>query len=259
VKTRSIDAQPGTQAVARAIRVLLAFSDERPTWGLKPLSDHLGLNKTTVHRLLSVLEREELIRRLPGSEQYRLGPEAIALGGRALRATGLREAARPALEELARATRETVTLEVLIGSDVLIVDEVTSSRLLSGAGELGVRYPAHATATGKVLLAGLGSDGAEAAGDLRQLTPRTITDRARLGKVLRQVERDGYARNVEELERGFDAVGAPVRDGTGDVVAAVGVGGPSIRMRDGDARALVGAVCAAGAAISRRLGHRSEG
>lgn len=259
VKTRSIKAHPGTQAVGRAMHVLLAFTDERPTWGLKPLADHLRLNKTTVYRLLSVLEREELIRRLPETDLYRLGPEAIALGGRALRATGLREAARADLETLAQKTRETATLEVLVGSEVLIVDEVSGSRLLSGAGELGVRYPAYATATGKVLLAALGEDGSATAGELRALTARTITDRVRLEKVLRQVERNGYARNVEELEQGFAAVGAPIRDGTGDVVAAIGAGGPVVRIRKGDYRTLVEAVCTAAGAISRRLGYRPEG
>ena len=77
--------------------------------------------------------------------------------------------------------------------------------------------------------------------------------------MLRQVERDGYARNVEELERGFAAVGAPIRGGTGDVVAAVGVGGPATRLRGEEVERLVGAVRSAAASISRRMGYRPEG
>ena len=65
----SKEAPAGAQAVGRALDVLLAFTDDRPAWGLTPLADHLKLSKTTVHRLLSVLEAAELIGRRPGTDR----------------------------------------------------------------------------------------------------------------------------------------------------------------------------------------------
>jgi len=112
----------GTQAVRRAIALLKAFSDGAPERGLADLAAAARLHKTTAFRLLSALASEGLVVRVPGSQTYRLGPEAIALGGRALRANDLRSVARPALAALAARSGETATLETLVEGDVLIVD-----------------------------------------------------------------------------------------------------------------------------------------
>lgn len=238
--------------MTRALSLLAAFTDERPEWSLTGLASQAGLNKTTTHRLLTALEESGLVARDEEKELYRLGPEAIAMGGRAMRANPLREVARHELEVLARETGETATLEILVGMMVLIVDEAAaSSRLLAGGGEVGMHYPAHATGTGKVLLAAAGFDPIR---PLEGATPKTVTDPAALRGELRAAEAQGYAWNVEELERGFAAVGAPIRDGSGRVVAAVGVGGPVTRLADDDFATATQAVVRAARRISTRLG-----
>ncbi len=250
---RSTNAQPyrGTQAITRALGLLRAFTDDTPAWSLTRLAQASGLNKTTTLRLLRALEHEGFVAREDGADRYRLGPEAIAIGARASRANPLRMAARAELETLARETGETATLEVLVGTDVLIVDEVAGSRLMA-AGEIGVLYPAHATGTGKVLLAaahGVLPD------QLVALTPCTITDAAQLRRELEAADAAGFAWNREELERGFAAVGAPVRDGSGMVTAAIGLGGPITRMLEEEA-GHVEAVLRAARQVSHRLGDR---
>ena len=239
----------GTQAIARALRLLRAFSDDTPAWSLTRLATASGLSKTTTLRLLRALEQEGYVAREEDTDRYRLGPEAIALGARASRANPLRGVARPSLEELARETGETATLEILVGTDVLILDEAAGRRLMS-AGEIGVLYPAHATGTGKVLLAASKTPLPE---PLLALTPKTITDAVRLRSVLEKAEVDGYAWNEEELERGFAAVGAPIRDGSGAVVAAIGLGGPVTRMLEA-APTHIAAIVRAAHQISHRLG-----
>ena len=241
----------GTQAISRALGLLRAFTDETPAWSLTRLAEATGLNKTTTLRLLRALERDGFVAREDGAERYRLGPEAIAIGARAARANPLRQAARAELEMLARETGETATLEVLVGGDVLIVDEVAGRRLMT-AGEIGVLYPAHATGTGKVLLAAARVPPPE---HLAALTPNTITDPARLRLELDAAEAAGYAWNREELERDFAAVGAPVRDGSGLVTAAIGLGGPVTRMLEREA-IHVAAVVRAARRVSRRIGDR---
>jgi DNA-binding IclR family transcriptional regulator len=250
-------AYPGTQAVRRAVSLLKAFSPERPERGLAELSRAVRLNKTTAYRLLSALESEGLVERAADGEAYRLGPELLAMGSRAHGAGELRAAARPELLDLARETRETATLEVRVGREVLILDEALGSYVIGSAPSVGTRWPAHATSTGKVLLAHLRDAELEEwlAGPLPAPTPRTLAEPAALRRELARVRERGSALSSEELELGFVAVGAPVRSSAGEVVAALSVGGPRGRLTPERVTALTRAVVARAAQLSRRLGH----
>src|SRR3970282_1195809 len=146
---------PGAQAVARAIAVLKAFTDSNPQLTLAEITRATRLNRATAYRLLAALEKEGWVARNKESEACRLGPEAITLGARALRANDLRSVSRAELEALAQAAGETATLEVLADGEVLILDEVHGHHLVGSTPSIGTRWPAHATSTGKVLLAHL--------------------------------------------------------------------------------------------------------
>jgi DNA-binding IclR family transcriptional regulator len=243
---------PGTQAVRRAVRLLKAFDDAHPRRGLAELADVLELNKTTAFRLLAALEGEGLVARAAPAEGYRLGPEAIAIGARALRATDLRAAAHANLEALARAVGETATIEILVDAEVLIVDEVLGGRLVGSVPGLGTRWPAHATSTGKVLLAARSN--LELPATLTRYTDRTITSREALEKDFAIVRARGYAVAVDELEMGYLAVGAPVRNHDDEVVAALSAGGPRSRMTADRIPTIIDAVRAHARAISAGLG-----
>ena len=247
---------PGTQTVRRAVALLKAFSDDKPEWGLSDLARAVGLNKTTTYRLLMALENEGMVTRGAQTEGYRLGPAAITLGGRALRSSSLRAAAHAELVALAQATNETATLEVLADGQVLILDEVLGSHVLANTQSRATRWPAHATSTGKVLLASLPDDQREAllSAGLARLTEHTITDAAALRAELERVRAEGCATAVDELEAGFTAVGAPVRNVNRAVVAAVSVGGPSLRLTRERLPALIDQVRAAAERVSHRLG-----
>jgi len=173
---------PGTQAVARAIALLKAFSDAQPEWALTDLAQATRLNKTTAFRLLAALEAEGLVMRNPLSSGYRLGVELVALGGCAMRANPLRAVSRPLLESLAQECDESATLEVLIGQQVLIVDEVSSRHPMGMSQDVGSRLPVHATATGKLLLAYAAAVSLESILrlPLAKLTDQTIVDLDRL-------------------------------------------------------------------------------
>ena len=248
---------PGTQTVVRAVALLKAFSDERPELGLRELAQIAGLNKTTTYRLLTALESEGMLTRNRAGDAYRLGPETIALGGRALRSNDLRSASHTALEALAHATGETATLEVLIDDQVLILDEVTGQQhVLSMAQFVGTHWPAHATSTGKVLLAHLSDAQRKAVvrSPLSKHTPHTLTTLGGLRGELARVREQGYATAIEELELGFVAVGAPVRNHDGIVVAAISLSGPSVRLEKDRLPSLAKLVVQCADRISRRLG-----
>ena len=188
-------AYTGTQSVRRAIALLKIFSDERPEWGLTEISRQARLNKTTAYRLLTALEAEGMVARSSQGDAWRLGNETIALGALALRSNDLLTAARPELAELVRETGETATLEILVGHEVLIVDGVEGPSVVGASTEIGTRWPAHATSTGKVLLAaGMDSGGEPPLREvqtsrrrLRKVTSRTITDPARLRRELERI------------------------------------------------------------------------
>ncbi|OGU00644.1 MAG: hypothetical protein A2085_07230 [Gemmatimonadetes bacterium GWC2_71_10] len=248
----------GAQAVTRAIALLKRFDDRHSTWRLSALAQAAGLHKATAHRLLAALEREGMLARdLRRADLYRLGPEALALGARAQRASDIAAASHPELEVLADATGESVTLEVPVWPDMLIVDEVLGPRLVGALPSIGTRWPAHATSTGKAILATLGADAAaKAVGRrLRRLGPRTIVDHAALARELAEARRRGWAVAMDELEAGFAAVGAVVRAGNGKVAGAISAGGPSERLAHPKRLAsLGGQVRLAAARISETLG-----
>ncbi len=222
---------PGTQAVTRAVSLLKAFSDAHREWRLTDLARAARLHRATAHRLLGALEREGMVARDASGELYRLGPEAIAMGARAARASDLRDLARAELEALAAASGETATLEVPVGSDMLILDEVMGPALVGATPSVGTRWPMKLTSTGKAVLA---------------------TRSKRPGRV----RRDGYAVAKEELERGYTAVGAAIMGPGSDAVAAISVGGPSLRFTAARIPKLGAEVRAAALRISASLGHR---
>lgn len=247
---------PGTQSVVRAITVLKAFTDEHPEWTLTPLAQQLGLNKATTFRLLTALESEALIMRDPESDKYRLGPAIVTLGGRALRANSLRSVSHNELQALAMEINETTSLEILHGAEALVLDEIAGSHVMTGSQSIGSRWPAHATSTGKALLAALAED------QLRQRLPRklpqytahTITSWDDLLQDLAQTQTRGYAVAREELEMGLLAIGAPVVNHDGETVAAISIAGPTLRLtidREPELGALVRDYARR---ISRRLG-----
>jgi DNA-binding IclR family transcriptional regulator len=255
-----IDAYPGAQSVSRAVALLKSFSDAQPEWTLGELAHRVGLTKATAHRLLAALESERLVVRNAATGGYRPGPELVALGGIAVRSNDLRTVSRPVLEALASESGETTTLEVLSGSSVVILDEVSSRHMLGMSQDVGARLPVHATSTGKLLLANLDQSEVDAAldGPLQRLTDRTVTSRRQLREQLRTICDDGFAVTDGELEDGFIAVAAPVVDFSGRVVAAISVGGPEGRLTTERLRQVVDQTRAAAAEISHRIGYRSQ-
>jgi DNA-binding IclR family transcriptional regulator len=254
------EAYPGTQAVLRALALLKTFSDAQPELSLAELAQEIKLNKTTVYRLLTALESEGLVIRNSRTDTYRLGPEAIALGSRAIRANDLLRVSRPELEALAEQTREATTLEVLSEGQVLTLAEIPGSYLMGMAQDVGSHWPLHATSTGKVLLAHLPEAKLRAIlpTPLVSLTPKTIILAEVLAEALAEIRRQGYAVANEELEVGFVAIGAPVRNHSGEVIAAVSIGGPTARLTSDKIPKVARLVKETGDRISIKLGFKPK-
>jgi len=247
---------PGTRAVHRVLSLLKTFSEDRGGLSLTELSRRVGLSKPTAHRMLTVLEQEGFLTRSAETGEFQLGPEIIVLGARALRNVDLRGVARPELQFLSETSGEDASLESLVGREVLILDEVRGQNLLGLTSEVGTRWPAHATATGKVLLAE--GDEPEPEGGLAASTTHTITIWKRWTETLAEVRARGYATNLEELVYGYNSVAAPVKDMEGRAVAAISLGGSTHRVTRDRIPELASLVMEAAGRVSDRLGHREN-
>lgn len=254
----------GTQAVARAISILKIFENSPAVLTAAEIAVKLDLNRSTAHRLLSILETEGFVARESsvGAEArhsaYRLGPALVSLGGIALKQINIRSIALPHLRSLAQLSGETVDLEILIGREVMIIEEVQGEHVLRvGVGDsIGGRYPAHTTSTGKILLAALSEVELKEffSEKLFAATPDTIIDKQILREQIDQIRRQGWASAWEELEIGLMAVGAPICDRDGQVIAAISVSGPTVRINKAHIRKLAALVIEAAKNISRDLG-----
>ena len=239
------------QSVDRALQILRAFEGEGGALRVTDLAARLGVHKSTASRLAATLAAHDFLERADGAEAFRLGRRLVRLG---MVAAGrkLVDTARPAMEELAAATGETVVLSVSGGDAAVHVAQVDSRFLLGGNRWIGLRSPLHASSDGKVLLS-FGAAELPRGVRLARVAPRTLTSHAALARELAGVRRRGWARAVGEYEEGLNGVAAPVYDADGRCVGALSVSGPAYRLSEEQLPEL-GARCAeAAAAVSATL------
>jgi DNA-binding IclR family transcriptional regulator len=261
VPSGSRSGSEGLSTVRSAARLLKQFLSREEELGVSELARRLGLGKSTVHRLLTTLAAEGLIERVPTSGAYRLGIVMFELGEVVKVHLDLHAAAGPVLAQLREQTHESCQVGVLDGLDVVYIDRLESAHTLRLMTETGRRVPAHATSSGKVLLAALAEPDLDELLDgvaLPALTSHTLADPGRLRAELERVRRLGYASAVNERELGVASIAAPIRDRVGNVVAAISIGAPEARLGAAQRRRLAGVICEAGEAVSRRLGWAPE-
>lgn len=243
-------------SILKAVRVLQAFTKDRPERSVTELSCELGWHKAVTHKVLLTLQEGRLVQRDPASRRYRLGPGIMELAGVFQSEEPLIREGTPLLRDLTRSTRHTAALAILDGLEVLYVAAIESADGLKLTARVGDRRPAHATASGKVLLADLPPDvlGHLLSQPLPALTPHTIVDVQQLREHLAAVRAAGYALNVEERIAGMVGVAAPVRDHHGNTVAAVSVGFARHLHGDDAIREAVRRVAETSNELSRLLG-----
>jgi DNA-binding IclR family transcriptional regulator len=250
---------PGVRSVERAITILDVLAQGGWRTGAE-IARELSVHRSTALRLLGTLERHALVERDPKSAKYRLGQRLPQLASVVTGEFDLRSVARPVCEALAGAVGETVTLDVLVGDEIVPIEEATASTSVVSVNWLGRRTPVHCTASGKVILAFAPAAVRERllGRPLERSTPHTITSQSELEVQLKGALKDGFARTYEELEVGLDAIAAPVFAAGGEVVAALDVSGPSHRLRADDRPDLVRLTLDAAGDVSRRLGYRAS-
>ncbi len=254
-----------SQSLERGLAILGCFTPARPVLGIADIADELGMSRSTTHRYVITLVALGYLEQ-GASRKYRLGLRVTDLGMSALNSTGLREHARPYLEELRQRTSYTTSLGVLDGTEVLYVDRARSFRRGQSQIDLGLqagsRVPAYCTAMGKLLLSNLPEAqlrDALAEIKLTKRGPNTIMSKKALRAELDQISETGFAVDDEELAAGLFAIAAPIRNEGRDVVAAVSLAAHSSMIAlEEMVDALGPHLVSTADRISARLGYRRD-
>jgi len=217
------------RAVERALDVLMCFTSQTPELSMTEISEMIGINKSTVHRLLATLEGKRFVERDAITGVYRPGIRLVQLAFLTLEHNDLRRLAAPFLHNLCEQFRENVNLSVLDDTDVVYLDVIEGTQRVKLAAAPGQRLPAFCTASGKAILAFLPKEklGDILARGLTKYTQNTITAEEAFLDNLRQTRERGYAISEQEFEDGINAIAAPICH---QPIASVSVAGPAYRL-----------------------------
>jgi DNA-binding IclR family transcriptional regulator len=249
----------GTTAIDRGADLLVRVLEAEEPVAVTDLASAAGLPKSTASRLLSALERRGLVEQDGERGRLRPGPAILRVAERGMLERNLVEMARPALLALSELSGETINLAVPGAAGVEHLLQADGRHFLGAGQWVGRTVDFHCSANGKVFLAygrALAPAGARA---LTEHAPATITDPAELRIELERVRWDGFAGAVDELETGLAAIAAPVRGASGEVVAALSITGPTVRMTPDRIKDLCKALVAESDSLSARLGYIEGG
>ncbi len=250
--------QNGTiQSVDRAIMLLERLASRGGSASLADLARDIELSPSTVHGLLATLRQHGFVGQ-DANGRYILGIKLFELGSLVVARLDLRAVAGPILQRLLDRFQETVHLVVGDGPDVVYIDKRESMQSMRIVSQVGARLPAFCTGVGKSILAFKSETELAELLDNMTLQPwtrHTITDKEQFKAHLREVRSRGYALDNEEIIEGLRCVAAPIRDYSKQVIAALSVSGPSVRMDSDKINEIIPAVVEATAEISRQLGY----
>ncbi len=240
-------------SVKKALDVLNFFTVDEYELSLAEISRRMGMHKSSVYRILRTLEAANFLRWDGDSGRYSLSLKILELANRVLGRYDLRTAAGPFMEELAAKTGEIIHLSILDRNEIVYLEKKGAGQVLTVATRVGGRYPAYASAMGKVLLAFLPEKRLQSVlegTELIALTSCTITDADLLLLELEKIRRQGYALDNEEAFPGIRCIAAPIRERSGNVVAAISATVPAQRLGSERIPELIGMVMETASRVS---------
>ncbi|WLD94452.1 IclR family transcriptional regulator [Alkalihalobacillus sp. AL-G] len=249
------------KSVSRALDIINIVSMKKTGCGVTEIANQIDINKSSVYRILTTLEKYGYIEQDLDSEKYKLGYQFLDISSRLLESIDLRTEAKPFLEELESQTNEVIHLVVYDEGEVVYLEKMEGTETLRMHSKVGRRAPMHCTAVGKVILSYLPDTKVLEVIDTKGLpkhTDRTIVDPALFLEELKKVRQQGYALDLEENENGITCIGAPIFDNTENVVAAFSISGTTMRMTEERLAELKVTIIDVGKKISMRLGSRQS-
>jgi DNA-binding IclR family transcriptional regulator len=250
------DAEPsGVRVLHKTLDILEEIKTTESGYKLADLARKVELPKATVYRILTTLEgRGYLDRASDGS--YRMAKKLFELQRSVPLEQVLHRVAQPVMERLVAACKETVNLGILDAGEVVVINTVESPQAVRMSSKIGNRRHLHATALGKILLAGMPEKEVNRLVKLKGLpkvTPETLTTKTELVAELQKVRQQGWALDNQENEMEGRCIGAPIHGPNERVVAALSISGPVFRMDISRAQSLVASLKTACAEISKSV------
>lgn len=250
--------QTGAQSLERAFCLIDILSQSAEELPLQEIAQKSGLNKSTVHRILSALAHLGYVKSSEG--RYSLTLKMFEIGSMVVNRLDITAVARPHLERLRDQARETVHLVTLDGCDIVYIQKLEYNlNAYQMASRIGMRRAAYCTAAGKSILSTM-SDRKVAevweASDIRAYTANTITTLSAMYKELDKTRKTMIAYDNEENEPGMRCVASPIKDYTGASRYAISISAPLVRMNDEQISALAPKVREAATGISAEMGFR---
>lgn len=222
MKRRTKTHREAMGGLAKGLAVIRAFSRDPAALSLSDIARSAGVPAATARRCLLTLEELGYLTR--NGRTFLLRPKVLELGAAYLESMNIEHLTKTHLEELASGTSDSAALCVLDGIEVVYVARTSVRTLMRLEAHVGSRFTAHATSTGRVLLAGVSPDRLQwyfDAARFEALTERTVTDPAKLRNLIDECRRNGYSAVADELAHGVIALAVPVFDQHGRVVAAL--------------------------------------
>ena len=247
------------QSLDRGLVLLEAVAAARRPVSLSELMPVLKIDRSSVFRLANTLVRRGFLVQEADSKRYLPGSSIWRLASLFRIENVLLQVARPHVDALAAETGETTHVAIRQGAKAILIERQLTANVLgvTGAG-LGTAVALHSTGVGKALIADFDHDrlvqvlGGE---QLPRFTRHTLVSAAKLADACKEARACGYAVDDEEEHEGVRCIGAPIRDASGEVVAAVGISAPIARLPRAAVKKTGMRVAAAAAAVSRELGH----
>jgi DNA-binding IclR family transcriptional regulator len=244
------------QSLSRGLQLLNLIAEAGEAQGVSDLAERIGIDKSSVSRLLKTMEAYGYVQQEKRSRRYIIGKHFHSLAWQLVNRYSLREKAKPFIYRLAHATGECAHIGVYSSGKVQVTDDIQPEiSMLRVAGASGRLIHLHNTALGKGLIAFGEYPLPE---ELPMVTPRTITDIEALKKELAEIRDAGYALDDEENEHGVRCLAAPVYNDVGHVVAMLGISGPTIRVTHERVEKFAEQVKIAALQLSGELGYEAK-
>lgn len=242
--------------LVKGLQLLELLARSNSPQGVSELAEQLSLGKSNVHRLLQALVELGYVKKNESAAQYQVSLKLWEIGAAVGANLAIKTSALDAMHRLLARTRETVHLSVLDGEQVIYIHKLDSPEPVRAISEAGGRAPATCVSTGKAMLAFLDPAILDiVATHLVAYTPHSITDPKEFLREMKRIRTNGFAVNRGEWRKSVWSVAAPIRHSTHGIVAAIGVSGPSTRIKPSSIKEYADQVLAAARQVEKALSN----
>ncbi|PWF21609.1 IclR family transcriptional regulator [Corticimicrobacter populi] len=230
--TASVSDSLFNQSLEKGLAVLGVFDEVHRTLTLNEIAERAGMSKSSAQRTVHTLQVLGYVGKHPASRRFRLLPKTVELGFRYIAGNAMIRIAHPYLSELANASGESVTLTEPVGTDMVYVFQLATTKFMPILTPIGIRTPMYCTSAGRAYLSRLPEDQARSLlvqSERVACTPATLTQVEDIVAAVQECRRQGYAVNCEELFMGDMGIAAPIVNSRGEARGAVHVAPPLSR------------------------------